>query len=668
MNNVFRKDIQGLRAWAVIAVLMFHFKIPGFSGGFAGVDVFFVISGFLMTAIIAGGLENKNFSFWRFYMARARRIIPALAALVTVLLIVGWFWLPTPDYKTLGSQSAYSLLFLSNIYFWRSAGYFDAAAHEKLLLHTWSLSVEWQFYLLFPLFLVILWKIRPGIKMWCFGGGLILLFVSSFVLSCIATPWKPTPAFYLLPTRAWEMAAGGLVFFAGRGLYFSVFFQKILEGLGWLLIAISFFLFSSDFLWPGGWALIPVAGTVLVMLANNQKSWISSSRLVQWIGTRSYSIYLWHWPLVVTLYYLGYHGNKYFIFMGILISFILGHFSYFFVEKPARIFLPKKGIIQEVFVFVIVLGFLGGASVAVRLIEFEGRLPELVEIAAKEATNKNTRRPECFDVATEHGSPGCVFGNDNKIKAILMGDSHAASVISAAGKAAEKYGNGVVFWGMDSCPTMASIKSTSRSRRSSNPLRCNNFNLWAFKELENYSEDIPLILVSRTSTYVMGANEPDRKEEAKFTSVYFSQEYLYRNDPSFQKEFKDVLVQTACKLAEKRPVYMMRPVPEMALDVPKTLSRNILLGRDNGDFTIPIEVYYERNTLVWEAQDEAAQKCGVKILNPLPWLCDELKCYGSRDGRPLYFDDDHLSEYGNTYLIPMFEEVFRASAKGFHSL
>src|SRR5690554_1232433 len=203
----FRNDINGLRAWAVVAVLLFHFQVPGFSAGFIGVDIFFVISGFLMTGIILRGLEQGNFSLWQFYMARARRIIPALMLLLVVLLVLGWFWLPTPDYQTLGAQSAYSLSFLSNIHYWRSAGYFDSAAYEKWLLHTWSLGIEMQFYLLYPVFALLVWKIKSGVK--TFAWSLVSLFVLSLALSVMASSWKRAAAFYLVPTGGWELAGGG---------------------------------------------------------------------------------------------------------------------------------------------------------------------------------------------------------------------------------------------------------------------------------------------------------------------------------------------------------------------------------------------------------------------------------------------------------------------------
>ena len=166
-TRAFRHDINGLRAWAVMAVVLYHFGVPGFAGGFVGVDVFFVISGFLMTSIIISGLEQGRFSLWSFYLARARRIIPALLVLCISLLVLGWFWLPSADYKMLGTHAATALAFVSNLKFWREAGYFDAASHEKWLLHTWSLSVEWQFYILLPLGCLLLWHWfgKRGVKL-----------------------------------------------------------------------------------------------------------------------------------------------------------------------------------------------------------------------------------------------------------------------------------------------------------------------------------------------------------------------------------------------------------------------------------------------------------------------------------------------------------------------
>ena len=199
-SKTFRTDINGLRAWAVVSVVLYHFGITTFSGGFVGVDVFFVISGFLMTKIIVNGLEknamagtNSPFSIISFYLSRARRIIPALLVLCAVLLLSGWYYLPAVEYQTLGTHVASALLFFSNITFWQEAGYFDIASHDKLLLHTWSLSVEWQFYLILPLALLAVWKIRPG------RGAQIVAIATGLVLSLrllvVSTPIRSSAVF-----------------------------------------------------------------------------------------------------------------------------------------------------------------------------------------------------------------------------------------------------------------------------------------------------------------------------------------------------------------------------------------------------------------------------------------------------------------------------------------
>lgn len=209
----FRPDINGLRAWAVVPVVLFHFGVVGFSGGFVGVDVFFVISGFLMTGIIVPALTGSApapFSVWRFYLARALRIWPALMAICAVLLLLGWFGLTSLEYESLAKHVKSSLLFCSNHVYWREAGYFDADAHEKWLLHTWSLSVEWQFYLILPLVLMLIWRVTRSqhalhAALW---GGLLVSFGASLWLLSV----KPAFAFYGLPSRAWEMLSGGVVF------------------------------------------------------------------------------------------------------------------------------------------------------------------------------------------------------------------------------------------------------------------------------------------------------------------------------------------------------------------------------------------------------------------------------------------------------------------------
>lgn len=648
----YRLDINGLRAYAVMAVLLFHFEILGFGAGFLGVDIFFVISGFLMTGIITRGIEKQNFKLFDFYMARIRRIMPVLVVLIATLLGLGWFWLPTPDYQALGGQSRNALAFVSNIFYWLSAGYFDADAHEKWLLHTWTLGVEFQFYILLPLFLLIISKIKYGMRALLYS--LIGAFVISLGLSIYLSHKMPTAAFYLLPTRGWEFVAGGLVYLSSKEFPKLQRFSKVYFIVGVVLIAFSMYYISSKLAWPSAWALLPVLGTALIILAKQEQSILTVNPVAQWLGDRSYSIYIWHWPVVVSLYYFGIQDNPRWIGFGILLSLFLGHLSYHLVEIPTRKYLSKITIVKQLATIASLAIVVGLATISVKIMSFDNRLPKAVEIAANEQTNKDPRYDKCQADHNKTGSPSCIYGKD-KVAAILMGDSHALATVTALGKAAELYNKGIISWAMHSCPTLDNIKYTEVPKLPTNS--CNLLNKWADKQLTKYPK-IPLVLVSRTSSYVMGPNEPERKIEAQSPVIYFTKKYENISDSNFKAEFSKVLIDTTCRLAKDRTVYLMRPVPEFGTEIPKQISRQLLFKGSTPDRKIPIAQYYERNKLVWHAQDEAAKKCGVKILNPLPYLCDNQYCYGSKNDHPLYQDDDHLSEYGNKLLVPMFEQVF----------
>ena len=322
----FRKDINGLRALAVISVVLFHFNASWMSGGFAGVDVFFVISGFLMTGIIFRGIEKNNFSILRFYVARANRIIPALAVLCLVLLVFGWFYLTPLDYKVLGEHVGSSMGFLSNFVYWKESGYFDAVSREKWLLHTWSLSVEWQFYILYPIILVALHKFMSVKTM---KLAVLLGTVFGFIYCVVATYKWPESSYYLLPTRAWEMMLGGVAYLYPFKLNEKR--NKFLEWAGLALVTASYFFISKENAWPGYLALIPVMGAFFIIQAQRTNSAITGNVVFQNLGQWSYSIYLWHWPLVVAIYYFSL--DEKWIYIGILLSVLLGYLSNKYIEN-----------------------------------------------------------------------------------------------------------------------------------------------------------------------------------------------------------------------------------------------------------------------------------------------------------------------------------------------
>ena len=257
-KKIFRNDINALRAWAVMSVALYHFAIPGFSGGFVGVDVFFVISGFLMTGIIVEGLEKKEFSLVEFYFARLRRIMPGLAALCGVVLVIGWFLLAPDDYIKMAEHVRDTLLFSSNNTFRKEAGYFDALSHDKWLLHTWSLSVEWQFYMLLPLLLYLLWSIRKSIG-WLLGF-LLFLGCLSFIACVIKTETDATKAFFILKFRCWEMVFGGVAYFISCLNNSRVKYSAFIFYFGSLLVFLSVVFIDGEDVCPGYLSLVPVIG------------------------------------------------------------------------------------------------------------------------------------------------------------------------------------------------------------------------------------------------------------------------------------------------------------------------------------------------------------------------------------------------------------------------
>ncbi|QIB49822.1 acyltransferase family protein [Pseudomonas sp. OIL-1] len=337
----FRGDINGLRAIAVIAVMLFHFGVVGGQGGFVGVDVFFVISGFLMTGIIFSRLDSGRFSVWDFYKARAKRIVPALAFLCLCLFATGWVLLLPSAYEQLGKHVLGSLGFISNLMYWKEAGYFEQASHDNWLLHTWSLSVEWQFYLVYPIVIVAL---RKMVSLQQTRWLLILLALGSFALSVYASSRWPTSSFFLLPTRMWEMLAGGLVYLFP--LAFAQRSSRVLELSGILLIVASVLAFSPETVWPGWLALIPVIGTVMVIYSARYESRITGNAVSQFMGRISYSVYLWHWPIAVWIYYFALEGEPFWIITGMAASILTGWLSFHYIENRVRHKSDSPGLLQ----------------------------------------------------------------------------------------------------------------------------------------------------------------------------------------------------------------------------------------------------------------------------------------------------------------------------------
>jgi peptidoglycan/LPS O-acetylase OafA/YrhL len=646
----FRNDINGLRAWAVVAVVLYHFAVPGFGGGFVGVDVFFVISGFLMTGIVIKGLEQGSFSVLAFYGARARRIVPALLVLCGLLLATGYVVLAPPDYKNLATHAISALGFFSNFKFWDEAGYFDTASHDKWLLHTWSLSVEWQFYLLLPIVLSLVWRLKPGrlAQILLIGAGIVL----SFGLSAVLTDRYPSTAFYLLPTRAWEMLCGGLVFMFSAGRTQPAGYRRWIEALGLLLIIGSATVLDVESPWPGWRAALPVIGAMLVLQSNRPDSLWTGNRIVQWLGDRSYSLYLWHWPLVVALAYAEMQREAWAIVVGMMLTVGLGDISCRWVENPSRRGLGRLS--QPRFLAALTVAFLVvlAPAVTIRLANgFPGRLDPLVESVAKEANNFNRRRDECH-VSKGNVSPSCIWGGKTW-NVIALGDSHTSATVSAL--AATRDNAGVVQWSYSGCSFVSGLKIRPEiTARAGANYQCERFVEWAESRLTELPPNVPVVILNRYAEQAFGTNA--KQLDIARPEVYFSAPHD-QTSPEFLTEFAQHIRETACKIAKHRRVYLVRPIPEMGFNVPRTLSRRLAFGMKE-DVAISIEDYRRRNDWVWAGQDAAARECGATILDPTPYLCDAERCYGSRNLQPLYMDDNHLSETGNKLLTPMYQKVF----------
>lgn len=428
----FRGDINGLRAIAVMAVVLFHFGVGGTQGGFVGVDVFFVISGFLMTAIIFGKLENDTFSLVDFYADRVKRIVPALAFLCLVLLVVGWALLLPAAYVELSENTLGSLGFISNLLYWKDAGYFEPVSHDNWLLHTWSLSVEWQFYLAYPLIILFL---RRFLSVQGTGWALAALTLGSLALSVYASSRWPTSAFFLLPTRMWELLAGGLVYLfplaAGKRA------SRGLELGGLALIVLAVVAFTEESTWPGWLALVPVIGTMMVIYSARHESFLTGNRASQFLGKISYSVYLWHWPIAVWVYYFGLEREPGWVMAGLCASIVCGWVSYRYIEslvKPRARSLavrrPGRALLR-IGSSLIAIGAMASLTLAA-----EG-YPDRISAEFREATADlvlpKRANGWCFYDVEEnaHNAVGetgfeCSLGEpEGKINALLFGDSFA---------------------------------------------------------------------------------------------------------------------------------------------------------------------------------------------------------------------------------------------------
>ena len=606
----FRKDINGLRAIAVIAVVLFHFNNSWLPGGFVGVDIFFVISGFLMTGIIFRGIKEESFSIAQFYTARATRIIPALTVLCLLLLVFGWLYLTPIENIAIGKHAASSVSFLSNFIYFKESGYFDAASHEKWLLHTWSLSTEWQFYIIYPLILVAMRKI---ISLKTMQSAVLLGAVISFVFCLVASYKWPISAYYLLPTRAWEMMLGGVAYlypFATQEKN-----KKNLEWLGLFLIISSCFLISKENLWPGYLALFPALGAFFIIQAQRNNSLITNNIIFQKIGTWSYSIYLWHWPIVVFYFQfdLGYS-----VIYGLILSVIFGFLSFKYIEL-------KKFRLRHIVAISLSSLFLTSTSYLYTKNSTYTYGKKIVQ-KAQENSYKSSLCLELEDYCM-------AYGKEKQADFILWGDSFAGSLSQYLASR----GYNFVAFSTSGCPPIYGVR---RLKTPGNETSCHKkINDLIFSKLKNQNRVNNLIFISRWSLYNYGIYEKGILRQGTPFLCYSSCIDFKKSDSL--KSLKSGMEFTISRLNEKFNILIFKGGPELKN---KGLYSNTWKWRETF-YSEHIEYQKPTNDYI----DFIARKYNLNTIDHAEYLFknDKLITY---DKGYLFLDDSHLTPYGWSYI------------------
>ena len=508
----YRADVDGLRGIAVISVVGFH-SFPGwFKGGFIGVDIFFVISGFLISSIIFSSLESNTFSFIEFYARRIRRIFPALVVVLGVSSAYGWFSLTESEYGQLRRQVASGAAFVSNFAVWSESGYFDEAANTKPLLHLWSLGIEEQFYIVWPLLLGLVW--------WWKGSFLkiaLLVAIGSFALNVVTLRGDGIAAFYSPLSRCWELMMGGIL--AHRTLLGTRPLPvppDWLSTLGLLLIVAALFLLDVTKAFPGWWALLPTMGAMLIILAGST-AWINkrllSGRALVWIGLISYPLYLWHWPILTFLQIheggapdAGVRGAA------VVFSFVLAWLTFELLEKPIRLNSNPRAAVAVLCVLMLFVGSMG--YTVLEQIDSPGRQAEIARSeSAKEATNaanpsaasgtqlsgfkydwKNGYRYATCFLDAEHDASafasicsGPALGRDRKRPLVaLWGDSHAAALYPGIEHFSRIRGYDIAQFTATGCPPILDL-SIDRIRV------CRDINSYVFSKIRELRPDVVIL-------------------------------------------------------------------------------------------------------------------------------------------------------------------------------
>lgn len=652
----YRREIDGLRALAVIPVILFHAGVESFGGGFVGVDIFFVISGYLITTIILDELAAGTFSIVRFYERRARRILPALFLVMAVSFVLAWLSLLPSDMKDFSKSLVAVSVYASNFLFWIESGYFDTAAELKPLLHTWSLAVEEQFYLVFPVFLILSWRL--GKK------SIVALLGVASIASLAAAQWgalhQPTATFFLLHTRGWELAIGSFValHFSRKNCYEpSLYVQQVLSLAGLALIAYATFAFGKTTPFPSLYALVPTIGTALIMLFAWPQTYVGrvlGSKPLVGIGLVSYSAYLWHQPLFAFARHRSLGEPSTAIFAGLtVLTICLAIVSWRFIERPFR----RKGVIGQgqVFAFAII-GSVICVSAGVFGVLTNGFAERaMLPTGITQSFERTVRANACFDQAKVHERADwlCQLGGATAEPSFLVfGDSHALSVLEMFDSAALAENVTGVFTGASGCPPLLGIFALRIDQGDKN---CHQLNRRVFDFVKEKGIR-KIFLIGRWTYYTDGG----------YTGKEFSYLGLDPNDAKnkdiSRRAFEHGVTETATRfeqLGVEVHVFTQAPQQEFA---PQRAYQMVSIGGKIGNDQLALRsVASIRHRELQAYADGILREKGkyFKLFNLDQTYCTKDRCLVGDDQGSYYFDDDHLSIYGAALLTPRIRTLLR---------
>jgi len=659
MTPKYRPDIDGLRAVAVLSILFFHVGIKHFSGGYVGVDIFFVISGYLITSIIVRELGAGQFSIARFYERRVRRILPALTVVVVATLLAGLVLLSPAQLADLGRSATATSVFSSNIFFFLGSGYFDGSSELKPLLHTWSLAVEEQYYILFPFLLMFIAKRHSSrFGVWLISVGIISL------LACIYwTGINGSATFYLIPFRAWELLIGSVLALQLLPKFEGAAARNVLSIVGLAMMLTSVFVYTHDTLFPGAAALLPTLGTAFVIHAGaGGKTFVNralSVRPMVFFGLISYSLYLWHWPIVV--FAKQYLINEWTdLETGLILTVIvlLSTLSWRFVETPFRnrqLLGPRERLFMRFAVVTVVV--ISASLTLVFMNGFPGRntTAPMSDVMATDPGWQHWKN--CEEAGEKEGGTSklCSIGApDLPPTFLLWGDSHALSMASAVNLSADRQGAAGLLAVRTACPPLLSLDRPGERS-------CSEFNAAILEHVGGRPEIETVILAAR---WAISSNGTRYKNESGRSMSLVDRESDSTEAGDNAALFELGLWRTINALEKQgKNIVLVTQVPEIGHDVPSATYSAKLTGRDVNAMIAPsVEEYRERTAIATRVFDALQAERELTIVDPSKLLCQGQNCGVVMDGTPLYRDDNHLSLRGCVLVSDLFDGIFAESA------